>query len=272
MSTPDRIRSVAVVGHSHDGKTTLCEALLHTAGATQRMGSTDQGTSLFDHEPEEQRRSISITDAVAHCDWNGTRINLIDAPGFQDFAGEVTQALSAADGALLVISATGALPVGAELAWEMIRAAGLPAVVVVNKMDKENAAYEATVDALREAFGRNLIAITVPIGAAEDFRGYVDLVDDRAHAFAERGRGTDAEVPESMVAEIERAHSALVDAVAESDDALLEKYLEGAELGDAEVRDALHAATARGTLIPIVCAAAAVEKGSGLVLDALVRY
>jgi elongation factor G len=270
--TPDRIRNVAVVGHSHDGKTTLCEALLHTAGSTQRIGSTDQGTSLFDHEPEEQRRSISITAAIAHGDWNGARVNLIDAPGFQDFAGEVTQALTAADGALLVISASGTVPVGAELAWEMIRAAGLPAVVVVNKMDKENAAYEATVDALREAFGRNLIAITVPIGAAEGFSGYVDLVDDRAHAFDDRGRATDIDVPASMQTEIERAHSALVDAVAESDDALLEKYLEGTELGDDEVRDALHAATARGTLIPIICAAAAVEKGTALVLDALVRY
>src|ERR1700688_801295 len=101
--TPDRIRTVAVVGHSHDGKTTLCEALLHTAGATQRVGSTDQGTSILDHEPEEQRRSISIASAVAHADWDGTRINLIDAPGFQDFAGEVVQALAGADAAMLVL-------------------------------------------------------------------------------------------------------------------------------------------------------------------------
>src|SRR3979490_862484 len=99
--TPERIRSVAVVGHSHDGKTTLCEALLHTAGATQRMGSTDQGTSILDFEPEEQRRSISISAAVAHCAWNGTQVNLIDAPGFQDFAGEVASALSGADAAVL---------------------------------------------------------------------------------------------------------------------------------------------------------------------------
>src|SRR5579864_5355274 len=101
--TPDRIRTVAVVGHSHDGKTTLCEALLHTAGATQRLGSTDQGTSLFDADPEEQRRSISIGTGVAHCDWEGTRVNLLDAPGFQDFAGEVAEALAAADAAVLVV-------------------------------------------------------------------------------------------------------------------------------------------------------------------------
>src|SRR5438105_7204679 len=150
MSTPDRIRSVAVVGHSHDGKTTLCEALLHTAGATQRMGTTDQGSSLFDYDPEEQRRSISIGAAVAHCDWDGTRVNLIDAPGFQDFAGEVAEALAAADAAVLVVAATGFVPVGAELAWGMITARGLPALIVVHKMDKENAAYEATVNALRE--------------------------------------------------------------------------------------------------------------------------
>ena len=272
MATPDRIRNVAVVGHSHDGKTTLCEALLHTAGATQRLGSTDQGTSLFDADPEEQRRSISIGTAVAHCDWEGTRVNLVDAPGFQDFAGEVAEALAAADAAVLVVSATGSVPVGAELAWEMIQASGLPTLVVVNKMDKENAAYEATVDALREAFGRKPIAVAVPIGASEQFRGFVDLVDDVAHEFDDRGRSADTAFPEDHRAEIERAHAALVDAAAESDDALLEKYLEGTELSDDEVRSALHAATARGSLVPIVCAAALPEKGAALVLDSIARY
>ncbi len=269
---PDRIRSVAVVGHSHDGKTTLCEALLHVAGATQRLGSTDQGTSILDHEPEEQRRSISITAAVAHCDWEGSRVNLIDAPGFQDFAGEVVQALAGADAAVLVLSATGSVPVGAELAWELVTAAGLPSLVVVNKMDKENAAYEATVDAVRAAFGRSCIAVAVPIGSAEGFRGFVDLVDDRAHEFDARGRSSETSFPEELRAEVERAHSALVDAAAETDDALLERYLEGTELSDEEVRTALHTATARGSLTPIVCAAAAQEKGASLVLDSIVRY
>ncbi|MBV8444408.1 MAG: elongation factor G [Candidatus Dormibacteraeota bacterium] len=272
MPAPERIRNVVVVGHSHDGKTTLCEALLHTAGATQRMGSTDQGTSLLDYEPEEQRRSISINAAVAHVDWNGTRINLIDAPGFQDFAGEVVQSLAGADSAVIVLSANGTVPVGAELAWELVRAAGVPAVIVINKMDKENAAYEATVDAVRAAFGRQCIAVAVPIGAAEQFSGYVDLVDDKAHQFDNRGRATDVPLPDAMRAEVERAHSALVDAAAETDDALLEKYLEGTELTDDEVRDALHAATARGSSIPIVPAAALQEKGAAFVLDAIVRY
>src|ERR1700719_621045 len=270
--TPDRIRTVAVVGHSHDGKTTLCEALLHAAGATQRMGSTEQGTSLFDFEPEEQRHSMSIGLAIAHCDWNGYRVNLIDAPGFQDFAGEVVEALAVADAAVLVVAATGIVPVGAEMAWEMIHAAGVPALIVVNRMDKENAAYEATVDALRESFARTPIAVAGPVGAADGFRGYVDLVDDRAHDFDEPGRATDAPLPEEMSTEIERAHAALVDAAAESDDALLEQYLQGTELTDEEVRTALHAATARGSLVPIVCAAAATEKGASLVLDSIVRY
>jgi elongation factor G len=250
--TPDRIRTVAVVGHSHDGKTTLCEALLHTAGATQRMGSTEQATSLFDHEPEEQRHSMSIGLSEAHCDWDGYRVNLIDAPGFQDFAGEVVEGLAVADAAVLVVAATGTVPVGAEMAWEMILAAGIPALV--------------------ESFSRKPIAVAVPIGAADGFRGYVDLVDDRAHAFDDRGRATDIPVPDEMSTEIERAHAALVDAAAESDDALLEKYLEGTELTDDEVRSALHAATARGTLVPIVCAAAASELGAGMVLDSIVRY
>src|SRR6202162_31416 len=118
--TPDRIRTVAVVGHSHDGKTPLCEALLHAAGATQRMGSTEQATSLFDFEPEEQRHSMSIGLSIAHCDWNDNLVNLIDAPRFLDFVGVAAVALAAADAAVLVVAATGIVPVGAEMAWEMI--------------------------------------------------------------------------------------------------------------------------------------------------------
>src|SRR5205807_59012 len=234
--------------------------------------TTDQGTSLFDHEPEEQRRSISITAAVAHCDWDGSRVNLIDAPGFQDFAGEVVQALAAADAAVLVVAANGTVPVGAELAWEMIREAGLPALIVVNKMDKENAAYEATVDALREAFWRKPIAVAVPIGVAESFSGYVDLVDDVARAFDDRGRAAETAFPDQMRPDVERAHSALVDAAAETDDALLEKYLEGTELTVDEVRGALHTAALRGTLVPILPAASPLLKGVSTILDAINRY
>jgi elongation factor G len=270
--TPERIRSVAVLGHSHDGKTTLCEALLHVAGATARLGSTDQGTSILDFEPEEQRRSISITTSIAHCDWLGVRINLLDTPGFPDFAGEVVQALVAADSALLVVGASGIVPVGAEFAWERITAAQLPALVVVTKMDKENAAYEATVDALREQLGRRAIAVAVPIGSAEGFRGFVDLIDDRAYEFDARGGCTEVPLPEAMRAEVERAHSALVDAAAETDDALLEKYLEGTELTTEEVRGALHTAALRGTLVPILPAASPLLKGASTVLDAINRY
>jgi elongation factor G len=269
---PDRIRTVAVVGHSHDGKTTLCEALLHTAGATPRLGSTDQGTSILDFEPEEQRRSISISAAVAHCDWKDTQINLIDAPGFQDFAGEVACALAGADAALLVVSANGSVPVGAELAWGMITAAGLPCLVVVNRMDRENAAYEATVDALREAFGRKPIAVVSPIGAAEGLRGYIDLVDGRAHLFGAGGRATDAELPAAMSAEVARARTALADAAAESDDSLIEKYLEGTELSAEEIRDALRRGATAGALVPVICAAAADARGAALVLDSITSY
>ncbi|TMC51012.1 MAG: elongation factor G [Chloroflexi bacterium] len=272
MPTPDRIRSVAVLGHSHDGKTTLCEALLNTAAATPRMGSTDQGTSILDFDPEEQRRSISISTAVAHCDWNDVRINLLDTPGFQDFVGEVAEALVASEGAVLVVSATGSVPVGAELAWEQMTSAQVPAIIVVNRMDKEHAAYEATVDALRETFGRKPIAVAVPIGAAEAFIGFVDLVDDRAYEFDDRGGAREVPLPDAMRNEIERAHTALVDAAAETDDALLEKYLEGTELTDDEVRGALHTAALQGTLLPVVPAAGLLRKGAGLVLDSINRY
>jgi elongation factor G len=272
MPAPDRIRTVAVVGHSHDGKTTLCEALLHTAGATQRLGSTDQGTSILDSEPEEQRRSISISAAVAHCDWQGTQVTVIDAPGFQDFAGEVAAALAGADAAVLVVGATGTVPVGAELAWEMITAAGLPTLMVVNRMDRENAAFEATVDALRAAFARKPVAVVVPIGAADGFSGYVDLTDGVARSWEPSGGATPTAMPAGLAEDVARARSALTDAAAETDDTLLERYLEGAQLSDEEIRDALHRGAAAGALCPIVCAAAADQRGAALVLDSIVRY
>src|SRR5205807_3391353 len=141
-----------------------------------------------------------------HCDWESVRVTLIDTPGFPDFAGEVVQALAAAEAAVLVVAATGNVAVGAELAWERISGQRVPALIVVNKMDKENAAYEATVDAVRETLGRKAIATAVPIGSAEQFTGYVDLVDDRAYSFDEKGRAKEIPLPESMREEVERAH------------------------------------------------------------------
>src|ERR1035441_2391392 len=164
-------------------------------GRTPRLGSTDQGTSILDFEPEEQRRSISISSAVAHCDWKDTQVTLVDRSGFQDFAGEVACALAGADAAVLVVSANGSVPVGAELAWEMITAAGLPCLIVGNPLDGENAAHAGPVNALREAFGRKLIAVVVPIGAAESLQGYVDLVDGSAHSFGTDGGAVATEMP-----------------------------------------------------------------------------
>ena len=208
---------------------------------------------------------------MAHCDWKGTQVTLIDAPGFQDFAGEVACALAGADAAVLVVSANGTVPVGAELAWEMITAAGLPCLFVVNRMDRENAAYEPTVDALREAFGRKPIAVVAPIGAAEALRGYVDLVDGSAHLFGTDGGATPTDLPSGMGAEVARARTALADAAAETDDSLIEKYLEGTELSAEEIRGALHRGTAAGTLVPVICAAAADSRGAALVLDSIVE-
>ncbi|HEY6378978.1 MAG TPA: elongation factor G [Candidatus Dormibacteraeota bacterium] len=270
-TSPERTRNVAVLGHSHDGKTMLCEALLHTAGATPRLGSVDQRTSILDAEPEEQRRAISITSALAHLDWNGVRINLIDTPGTPDFGGQVAEALAAADGAVVCVAATGTVPVGAELAWEQLRGTGIPALIAVTKMDKENAAFEVTVDALREAFDRKPIAVAVPIGAAEGFRGFVDLVDDRAYEFDGAGV-TEIPLPEELRGEVERAHTALVEAAAETDDALIERYLEGGALEDEEIRRALHTAALRGTLLPVLPVASTLEHGSAALLDAINRY
>lgn len=272
MATPscDNIRNVAVLGHSHDGKTTLCEALLHVAGATQRLGSTDQRTSILDADPEEQRRGISITAAIAHCDWRDVRVNLIDTPGYPDFAGQVVEALQAADSTALVVAATGQVSVGAEFAWERISAAALPTLVVVTKMDKENATFRTTLEALQETIGRRIVPAVLPIGAAEGFSGYVDLVAQRAFRFEPQGKVAEIPVPAEMVGEVDQARTALVECAAEADDALLERYLEGGELADHEVRAALRSAVLRGDVLCAVPAAGLDERGAPAVLDAIV--
>src|SRR6266700_565147 len=178
---PDRIRNVAILGHSHEGKTTLAEAMLFSAGALPRLGSTDAGTAALDFEPEEQKRKVSINLAVAHVEQDGYKVNVLDTPGFLDFAGQVDSALAAAEGALVVVSATPQLAVGTEVAWERLNRDAKPRLVVVNKMDKEHADFFGALDAMRAQLTPRPVALHLPIGSESSFRGVVDLMRRRAY-------------------------------------------------------------------------------------------
>ncbi len=263
--------NVAILGHSHDGKTTLAEALLFAAGGTPRLGSTDQGTAVLDYEPEEQRRHISIQLALGFLQWRGRQVVLLDTPGFQDFEGEVRQALSVAGSALIAVAATcgGQLPVGAESAWDLVSERGLPRLVVVTKLDKEHADFDSTYQALRRGLEPRPIALQLPIGQEHAFTGSVDLLTGKALHFDERGGQREEDCPQEMQEAVRKARQELVEAVAETDDALLERYLEGDEPSQEQLLQALGAATASGRLAPVLVAAGARALGAGAVLDAL---
>jgi elongation factor G len=253
----EQIRNLAILGHSHEGKTTLAEAMLHVSGALARPGSTDHGTAALDFEPEEQRHKISINLGVGHVRTDGFKINLFDTPGFFDFAVQVASGLAAADAALLVVSPNPQLSVGTEIAWQQLSRRAMPRLVVVNKMDKESADYLGTVDAMREVLSPRPVALHLPIGSAADFRGVVDLLHGKAVVVTKDGTGAEAPIPDDMRPLFEERYEQLVEAAAEGDDELLEKYLEEGTLTEPEVKRGLCEGIVAGRVVPVVCCSAA---------------
>jgi elongation factor G len=253
---PDRIRNVAIVGHSHEGKTTLAEAMLFATGAVARMGSTDAGTAVLDFEAEEQKRKISINLSIAHVEQEGYKVNLLDTPGFFDFAGQVSSALAAAESALVIVSAGSQLAVGTEIAWERLNQDSRPRLVVVNKLDKEHADFLATLETLRAQLTPRPVAVHLPIGAESDFRGVVDLMRMKAFVHSPDGKTAEAPIPDDMASLVERHREQLVEAAAEGDDSLLEKYLDEGTLSDEEVGHGLRAGVAAGRVAPVACCSA----------------
>ncbi len=232
--TPETIRNIAILGHSHDGKTTLAEAMLLAAGAIPRMGSTDAGTATLDFEPEEQKHNISIGAGIGHLDWNGTKINLVDCPGFADFTGEAIGGLRAAEAAMVVVSAGSGVAVGTEAAWEMLAERGEPRLVVINKLDKENADFAGTLAAMQHLEPKP-VPLHLPVGAEAGFKGVVDLLHRRCYIYDGPGQAHEEDIPADMAAEVETYRVQLVEAACMADDTLLEHYLEGKEIADDEI-------------------------------------
>lgn len=263
--------NLAILGHSHDGKTTLAEALLFASGAIPRMGSTDQGTTALDFEPEEQRRHISVQVGMATLSWRGRRVTLLDTPGFQDYAGEVLEALAVADAAVVTVSASSAghLAVGTETAWRQLEGRGLPRILVMTKLDKEHADFKGTLATLEQRLSPRPVAVQLPIGDEHSFKGAVDLITGRALIFDERGGQREEDAPAELSGEVARLRQQLVEAVCETDDGLLERYLEGEEPAPEQLRSALRRATAEAKLAPLLVAAPARALGAGAILDHL---
>lgn len=267
----DRIRNVAVAAHQGTGKTSLVEAMLFDSGATTRIGRVEEGNTVCDWDPDEVKHQGSITAAVAPVEWNGFKINLIDTPGYADFVGEVCEALRVADSVLLLISAVDRLQVGTELTWQQADKSGLGKVVFVNKMDRENANFDEVVRQLRERFGTRVVPVQVPIGREHDFKGVVDVLSQRAFISAD-GKSSEAEVPAELAGPVAEYRQALIEAICETDDDLMALYLDDAEISNDALTAALHAATARGEIVPVLCGSATANIGIDCLLDGLVSY
>ena len=258
-------RNFALIGHAHDGKTSLGEALLHEAGATPSPGRVDDGTSVLDFQPEERERHASLQTSVFAYDTRGHHLTLVDTPGDPNFAADGEIALAALDGAVLVVSAVDGAKVGTERMARTAAARGVRLLAFVNGMDRERADFEAAVESLRK-LDLNAVPVALPLGAESGFRGVVDLLSGRALTAA-----GEEEIPAELADAVEAARSALVDAIAESDDELLEKYLEAGELSADDLRTGLVAATRAGRLVPVLCGAATAGLGVGLLQDAIVE-
>jgi len=262
---------VVLLGHSHDGKTMLAEAMLFASGGVARMGSPDQGTATTDFEPEEQKRKISINLGVASAEHNGHKVNILDAPGFFDFAGQVASGLRAAEGAVVVVGPSSQLPVGTEIAWEQCNRTSKPRIVVVNKLDKEHSDFYGAVDAMRQTLSPRPFPLHLPIGAEQDFHGIVDLLHLKAFVTAEDGKGSEVPIPDDMKQRVEEYRGQLIEAAAESDDSLLEKYLDAGTLDEEEIQRGLRQGILDAKVAPVVCASATKLLGVRTLLSTIVE-
>jgi elongation factor G len=253
---PAKIRNVALVGHGGSGKTTLAEALLHCAGAVNRVGRVEDGTTVTDFDPEEHKRGISLSLAMAPYEWQGHKINLIDTPGYADFIGDVHAALRVTDLAIFVVSAVEGVEVQAEQIWRMAAALDLPRMVFINKLDRERASFERTLEQIRDKFGAGVAPLELPIGAEADFRGIADLLTDRAFLYDGDGAPTEADIPDDMEELEHQVHDNLVEGIVVADDALLERYLEGETISPKELEDTLAHGVASASVFPVVCGSA----------------
>jgi len=268
----ENIRNVALVGHQSCGKTSLVEAFLHSTGATSRMGHISESNMVSDWDDEEKERGLSLSTSLVPVEFNDIKINVLDTPGFTDFQGELKNAILAADSVIVVVDAVAGVEVGTELAWEYARISEQPIIVVINKMDRDNANYEVVLDQLRSQFDDyKFIPIMLPVGQQADFEGVANALTQKAYL----GAGADrSDLPDAYADALEEAHMELMEAAAEADDELLEKYFEEETLSFDEIRDGMRKASRSPELktVPVFTASATENIGTIPLLEALVAY
>jgi len=263
------LRNVALVGHGGSGKTSLSEALLFAAGATTRLGRVDEGSSVMDFEPEEVKRKISITSAFHQYPWKKHTVNIIDTPGDANFFSDTRSCLQGADAAIVVVEAIDGVKVQTEQAWDVADQLNMPRLVFVNKMDRERADFMGTLKDLAEAFQPKPVLLQLPIGAEDNFQGVVDLMTGKAYFYGNDGKAEAKEIPAELKDQVAAEREALMENIAEADDALLEKYLDGEALTDEELVQGLRAGALTGAFVPVLCGSATKNIAVDLLMDCI---
>lgn len=270
----EAIRNIVFLGHGGCGKTTLVDALCFSAGATNRKGSVTEGSSLTDFTAEEKSHGISINVAVAHAEWSNTKLNLIDTPGYLDFAGEAKAGVRVADGAAILVDATSGVLVGTENVWEHCEERGIPRMFIVSMMNKENTDFASVLADIREQLSKDVVPLEIPLGAGSGFSGTIDLLSGKARRFDEaspKGEYQEVDVPAEARDAYEAAYQELIEAIAVTDDSLLEEFLEGGSIEPERAYAAMKSAMKSGKLFPLVCVAADAGAGVRSVLERLVN-
>ncbi len=267
------LRNLALISHGGAGKTSLAEAMLYTSGAVNRLGTIEAGNTTTDYDPDEIKRQVTINTTLAPLEWNNVKINILDAPGYFDFVGDVVGALRVVDSALVVVCAVSGLEVGTEKMWGYAEEINLPRAVFINKLDRENADFDKTLDRLQQFFGARVVPLQLPIGKEAGFEGVVDLVEQAGYMFSDGGKEVKkGEIPSSLADRVDELREKLIEAVAESDDELLMKYLEGEELMLEEIQRGLRQGVRQGKVVPVLCGSATSNLGIQPLLGAIRKY
>jgi elongation factor G len=268
----EQIRNVALISHVGAGKTSLVDAALYDSGAANRQGRVDEGNSLADYDPDEIKRRMTLNTKVLPVEWNNCKVNFIDTPGYADFVGEVKAGLRVADAALVVVTAEKGVEVGTELTWQYADERNLPRIVLVNKLDRENTSFDTALESLRQQFGVKVVPLQIPIGEQAGFKGVVDLVTQKGYSFEGGNKIQEIAVPADLQDKISSYREQLIESAVESDDELMEKFLEGEELSDTEVLALVKTGTISGQLIPVLCGSASKNIGVQTLLNAITDY
>jgi len=267
----NKLRNIALVGHGSSGKTSLSEIMLFKTGAIKRLGRVEDGNTAMDFEPEELKRLISISSGFHQLNWKKHVISLIDTPGDQNFFTDTVNCMQAADGAIVVIDAVDGIKVQTELAWDYAKEFGLPCAIFINKLDRERSDFTRTFKEATGIFDPKPIIVQLPLGSENNFRGVVDLITMKAHVYDTDGKVTTGEIPEEMIELAKKEREALIENVAEADDNLIERYLEGETLSDDEIKAALRKGTISRTFVPVICGSAIKDICIDLLFDLIIN-